>query len=245
VVRVVARSGAKRGRLGRLIRRLIGLVVILVLVGPPLGALLYRFVPPPITFLMVERMFEGHGMDYRWRPLSRISPVLPQAAVAAEDERFCQHHGFDFQAMERAMKQNERTAERGGSKIRGGSTISQQTAKNVFLWPGRSYLRKGLEAWYTVLIETIWGKRRIMEIYLNVVELGPGIYGAQAASQHYFHEDADALTSAQAARLVAILPRPLKWKAVAPGPYVAGRTKRIGGAMGAVRAGGLADCLAR
>ena len=235
---------ARRG-LGRFIGRLIALIVMIAVFLPPLGALIYRVVPPPITFLMVQRLFQGHGLDYQWRPLSEISPALAQAAVAAEDERFCLHHGFDFQAMEKAMRQNERTEARGGSKIRGGSTISQQTAKNVFLWPGRSYLRKGLEAWYTVLIETIWGKRRIMEVYLNVAEMGPGIYGAQAAAQRYFNEDASDLSPSQAAHLIAILPSPLKWKAVAPGRYVAGRSRRIGGAMGAVREDGLASCLKR
>jgi monofunctional biosynthetic peptidoglycan transglycosylase len=143
------------------------------------------------------------------------------------------------------MRQNERTQARGGTKIRGGSTISQQTAKNAFLWPGRSYVRKGLEAWYTVLIETVWGKRRIMEVYLNVAEMGPGVYGAEAASQYYFHEDASELSPSQAAHLVAILPSPLKWKAVAPGRYVARRVRHIGGAIGTVREDGLAGCLAR
>ncbi|HEX4181237.1 MAG TPA: monofunctional biosynthetic peptidoglycan transglycosylase [Caulobacteraceae bacterium] len=234
-----------RGGLVRFLGRVIATLVIIALVVPPLGALLYRFAPPPITILMVERLFQGQGMDYRWRPLSEISPALAQAAVAAEDQRFCQHHGFDIRAMEKAMRQNERTAERGGSKLRGGSTISQQTAKNAFLWPGRSYVRKGLEAWYTVLIEAIWGKRRIMEVYLNVAELGPGVYGAEAAAHRYFHEDADELTPSQAARLVAILPSPLKWKPVASGAYVARRSRHIGGAMGAVREDGLASCLRR
>ena len=239
-----AAKPARRG-LGRFIGRLIGLIVLAAVIVPPVGALIYRFVPPPITFLMVERLFQGQGLDYQWRSLSDISPALPQAAVAAEDQRFCQPHGFDFQAMQKAMRQNQRTAARGGAKVRGGSTISQQTAKNVFLWPGRSYVRKGLEAWYTVLIETIWGKRRIMEVYLNVAEMGPGVYGAEAAAQRYFQEDASDLTPAQAAHLIAILPSPLKWKAVAPGGYVARRSRHIGGAMGAVRADGLASCLAR
>jgi monofunctional biosynthetic peptidoglycan transglycosylase len=217
------------------------IALVLVVVVPPASVLAYRFVPPPITILMVERLFEGHGLDYRWRPLPSISPALQQAVVASEDERFCLHHGFDFQAMEKAMQTNERRPDR----LRGGSTISQQTAKNVFLWPGRSYLRKAVEAWYTVLIEAIWGKRRIMEAYLNVVEFGPGVYGAQAAAQRFFHEDANEITPAQAARMAAVLPRPLKWKAAAPGPYIARRSRHIGGAMGAVRADGLASCIAR
>jgi monofunctional biosynthetic peptidoglycan transglycosylase len=243
-----ARAKARKAApwaLGRLFRRLVMLVLAMVLIAPPLVAVVYRFVPPPITILMIERLFQGRGLDYRWRPLSEISPALAQAAVAAEDQRFCQHHGFDFKAMQKAMRRNERTAARGGDKLRGGSTISQQTAKNAFLWPGRSYLRKGLEAWCTVLIETIWGKRRIMEVYLNVAELGPGVYGAQAAADRYFHEDATDLTPAQAARLVAILPSPLKWKPVASGAYVARRSRHIDGAMGAVRQDGLAGCLRR
>jgi monofunctional glycosyltransferase len=242
--RAKARKAAGRG-VGRLLMRLVGLAIAVVVIAPPLAALIYRYVPPPVTILMIERLFQGQGLDYRWRPLSEISPALAQAAVAAEDQRFCQHHGFDFKAMQKAMRQNERTEARGGTKLRGGSTISQQTAKNTFLWPGRSYVRKGLEAWCTVLIETIWGKRRIMEVYLNVAEMGPGIYGAQAAADRYFHEDAADLTPAQAARLVAILPSPLKWKPVASGPYVARRSRHIGGAMGAVREDGLASCLRR
>jgi len=231
-----------RGRgFWRFIGRLIALVVILAIVVPPVGVVVYRFVPPPITLLMVERVFQGHGMDYRWRGLSHISPALQEAVVASEDQRFCQHHGFDFNAMEKAMKANERRPD----KLRGGSTISQQTAKNVFLWPGRSYVRKGIEAWYTVLIEAIWGKRRIMEMYLNVVEFGPGVYGAEAASERFFHESASQITPSQAARLAAVLPKPLAWKAAAPGPYIAKRSRRIGGAMGAVRAGGYADCVMR
>jgi monofunctional biosynthetic peptidoglycan transglycosylase len=231
----------RRAGFWRFIRRLILVVLVIAIVAPPASVLVYRFVPPPITFLMVERLVEGHGMDYRWRPLSRISPALQDAVVASEDQRFCEHDGFDFNAMEKAMKANERRPD----KLRGGSTISQQTAKNVFLWPGRSYVRKAIEAWYTVLIETIWGKRRIMEAYLNVVEFGPGVYGAEAASQRFFHETAAQLSPAQAARLAAVLPKPLAWKAAAPGPYIAKRSRHIGGAMGAVRADGLAECVAR
>ena len=157
-------------------RILIGILIFL-LVFPPLWVGAYRFLPPPITPLMIIRMTQGRGMDYRWRPLSQISPALVQAAVAGEDARFCQHHGFDFTAMKAAMRANERRP----GKIRGGSTISQQTAKNAFLWPGRTFVRKAVEAYFTVLIEHLWGKRRIMEVYLNIVEMGPGVYGAQAA----------------------------------------------------------------
>lgn len=234
------RAPARKSGFWRFVRRLIVVALLIALIAPPASVLVYRFVPPPITILMVERLLQGHGMDYRWTPITQISPALRQAVVASEDQRFCQHHGFDFKAMEKAMQANQRRP----GKLRGGSTISQQTAKNVFLWPGRSYVRKGIEAWYTVLIEAIWGKRRIMEMYLNVAEFGPGIYGAEAASDRMFHEDAADLTPAQAARLAAVLPDPLKWKAAAPGPYVARRSRHIGGAMGAVRADGLASCVA-
>ena len=223
-------------------RKLLALLLILIIAGPPLQVVVLRIVPPLFTELMVQRLIQGYGWDYQWRPLSQISPDLAQAAVASEDARFCSHHGFDFQAMEAAMRHNAR---RPNGKVKGGSTISQQTAKNVFLWPGRSYVRKGIEAWYTVLIEALWGKRRIMEVYLNVVEFGPGVYGAQAASQHFFHEDASQLSPAQAAHLISVLPDPLKWRVAAPGAYVAKRSRRIDGAIGTVRDDGLAGCVGR
>lgn len=212
---------------------------LILTVALPVGlTVVYRFVPPPVTILMIQRVFEGKGLDYRWRPLRKISPALVQAAIASEDARFCEHNGFDFEAMKKAWKHNQR-----GGRVKGGSTISQQTAKNVFLWPQRSYVRKGLEAYYTVLIETLWGKRRIMEVYLNVAEMGEGTYGAQAAARRYFGVDAKDLTRAQAARLVAILPNPLKYRAVKPGPYVARRARRITAASGAVRRDGLSACV--
>jgi monofunctional biosynthetic peptidoglycan transglycosylase len=234
------RSRAGVGLGGALWRALL-IVLVLAGVGPPLWVLAYRFAPPPLTILMVERLAEGHGLDHRWRPLSRISPAMTRSAIAAEDARFCRHHGFDIQAIDQALAQDARAR----GRLRGGSTISQQTAKNVFLWPGRSWLRKGVEAWYTVLIEALWGKRRIMEVYLNTVEMGPGVYGVEAAAERYFHESADRLTAAQAARLVAVLPDPLKWRADAPGPYVRRRTGRIDARASAVGVGGLADCVLR
>ena len=230
--------GRRPGRL----RRLIVLALLIALFGPPMSVVVFRIIPPPLTELMVQRLIQGYGWDYQWRPLSQISPDLAEAAVASEDARFCSHHGFDFAAMQAAMRHNER---RPNGRVKGGSTISQQTAKNVFLWPGRSYIRKGIEAWYTVLIEALWGKRRIMEVYLNVVEFGPGVYGAQAASQHYFHEDASRLSPAQAAHLIAVLPKPLSWRVAAPGAYVARRSRRIDGAIGTVRDDGLAGCVGR
>ncbi len=233
------RPARRPGGLGRLVRAVFIWGFILTVVLPVGVTLLYRFVPPPVTILMVQRLFEGKGLDYRWRSLKRISPALVQAAIASEDAKFCAHDGFDFEAIQKAAASNKRRP----GKIRGGSTISQQTAKNVFLWPQRSYLRKGLEAYYTVLIETLWGKRRIMEVYLNVAEMGAGTYGAEAAAQRYFGVSADQLTRAQAARLVAILPNPLKYKAVNPGKYVARRSRRIGAAAGTVRSDGLSACV--
>jgi monofunctional biosynthetic peptidoglycan transglycosylase len=225
----------------RFVRRLLVSVLIIALVLPPVSVLIYKFAPPPITILMIERLIQGRGMDYSWRPLREMSPALPEAAVASEDARFCENHGFDFDAMQKAMRSNERHPNR----IRGGSTISQQTAKNVFLWPGRDYVRKAIEAWYTVLIEAIWGKPRIMEMYLNVVEFGPGVYGAEAASEQFFHVHASQLSAAQAARLIAVLPKPLKWDVADPGRYVVRRSGHIGRAMGTIRNDGLADCVGR
>jgi monofunctional biosynthetic peptidoglycan transglycosylase len=229
------------GRWARVLRRAVIVLLIVVIAYPVAGVLAYRFLPAPITILAVQRLMEGKGYERRWRSLDRISPNLVYAAVAAEDAKYCSHHGFDYDAIGKAMKHNEKRP----NHVRGASTISQQTAKNVFLWPGRGWVRKGAEAWYTVLIETVWGKRRTMEMYLNVVEWGPGVYGAQAASQHWFHTDADKLNASQAARLAAILPDPLEWKAAKSGPYVRARTGRIMAAMGTVRAQGLADCVLR
>ena len=225
--------------MGRLVRWLVLSVLVFGLVGPVLVVAIYRVVPPPITWLMVERMVEGHGFDRRWVPLNRISPELVRSVIGAEDARFCEHHGFDWNAIQKAAEHNE---DRPG-KIRGGSTISQQTAKNIFLWPHRDYVRKGLEAWFTVLIETIWGKERIMEVYLNSIEWGPGVYGAEAAAQTNFHVSAQRLSPAQAARLAAIIPKPLSWKAAKPGAYIQKRGGHIAAAAGTIRRDGLADCV--
>jgi monofunctional biosynthetic peptidoglycan transglycosylase len=238
----MARKPARPGggvRWGRLIRNLCMTLAAVLLVGPVLAVIVYRFVPPPITILMVEGMMDGRGVDHRWRPLSQISPALPRAAIAAEDARFCSHHGFDIEAIEKAATHNDRKP----GKIRGGSTISQQTAKNVFLWPERSWVRKGFEAYFTVLIEFLWGKHRIMEVYLNTVEMGPGVYGVEAAAQKYFHVSARDVSAAQAARLIAILPSPLKWQVIDPGSFVRRRDRRIGAAEGAVQRVGGAECL--
>jgi monofunctional glycosyltransferase len=185
--------------------------------------LIYRVVPPPVTPLMLLRAAEGNGITKTWRPLSQISPHLIRAVMGGEDAKFCLHHGFDWQA----IREDWRRYQSGRGRLRGASTISMQTAKNVFLWPGRDWIRKGFEAYFTVLIELVWGKRRIIEIYLNVVEWAPGIYGAEAAAEHYFHRPAAALTEDQAARLAAILPDPRKWSASRPGPYVRERSAFI------------------
>jgi monofunctional biosynthetic peptidoglycan transglycosylase len=230
------RRGRRWGRF--LLNALVTLVAVMV-IGPVVAVALYRFVPPPVTILMIERLAEGHGLDHRWLPLSQMAPTLPRAAIAAEDARFCEHHGFDFNAIEKAVQHDQRRPNR----LRGGSTISQQTAKNVFLWPERSWVRKGFEAYITVLIETIWGKRRIMEIYLNTVEMGPGVYGVEAAAQRYFHVSARAVNPIQAARLIAILPSPLKWQVIDPGAYVRRRSGKIDKGEGAVERVGSAACV--
>jgi monofunctional biosynthetic peptidoglycan transglycosylase len=238
----MARKPARPGggiRWGRLIRNFLVALLTILIVGPVLAVIVYRFVAPPITILMIEGMMDGRGVDHRWRPLSQMSPALPRAAIAAEDARFCSHHGFDIEAIEKAANHNDKKP----GKIRGGSTISQQTAKNVFLWPERSWVRKGFEAYFTVLIELIWGKQRIMEVYLNTVEMGPGVYGVEAAAQKYFHVSAKDVSPAQAARLIAILPSPLKWQVIDPGAYVRRRDRKIDAAEGAVRRIGGAECL--
>ena len=192
------------------------------------SVLLFRFVPVPFTPLMVTRAFEhkadGKEMiaNHDWVPLEEISPELQKAVIASEDDKFLTHHGFDFEAMKKAYKNNKK-----GKKIKGGSTITQQTAKNVFLWQGRSYLRKGLEAYFTVLIEVLWSKERIMEVYLNSIEMGDGIYGAQAAAQYWYHKDAADLTRYEAAGIAAILPNPLKYRPTKSSSYIERRKGRI------------------
>lgn len=221
-------------------RRPLLILFLIVLMLPIGGVLIHAVVPPFATILMVQRAAQGHGLDYRWRSLNDISPRLVEGVIAAEDARFCSHMGFDVEAIEKALDANAR-----GGKVRGGSTISQQTAKNVFLWPSRDWIRKGLEAGYTVLIEAVWGKRRIMEVYLNVAEWAPGVYGAEAAARHWYGKSAKDLTNREAARLAAILPSPRRYKAASPGPYVRRRASRIQAAMGTVRGEGLAACVTR
>lgn len=208
-------------------------------VGLPLGWVgLYRFVPPPGTVLMVQRAVEGERVRRRPVPLEQISPYLVRAVIAAEDSGFCRHQGFEVEAIKAALERNQT-----GKSLRGASTISQQTAKNLFLWPERSWVRKGLEAYFTVLIEAFWPKERILEAYLNAAEWGDGLFGAEAAAQARFGVAAKDLTPQQAARLAAVLPSPNKWSADKPGPYVRKRTGQIMARAQAVRAQGLADCV--
>jgi monofunctional biosynthetic peptidoglycan transglycosylase len=189
---------------------------------------IYKFIPVPFTPLMIVRFMETKNsdqevsFDHDWEPLENISPNLQKAVIASEDGTFLHHHGFDFNAMGKALKNNQK-----GKKIKGGSTISQQTAKNVFLWQGRSYFRKGLEAYFTFLIEMVWGKERIMEVYLNSIEMGNGIYGAQAASRHWYHKDAANLSVREAAGIAAILPNPRKFKASNSSSYINKRKTKI------------------
>src|SRR5215212_9706712 len=199
---------------------------------------LYRFVPPPITATMLGDVFAGRGLDKDWMPISEIDRDMVRAAIAAEDSKFCQHNGFDIDAIEQAMQRNA-----SGGRIRGGSTISQQTAKNAFLWQGGGYVRKGVEAWFTVLIEAMWPKRRIMEVYLNLAETGIGTYGVNAGSQRYYGHDADAMSRTEAARIAAVLPLPKKRGAVAPKGFTRRYGNTIAARIGVVGRDGLDACV--
>ncbi len=209
-------------------RWLIGVPLVLVLVTVLQVAAL-RFIDPPFSAFMAGRQVDAWAqrdfdfrIAYEWRDLDAMARHVPVALVAAEDQNFADHFGFDLKAIEKARANNER-----GRRVRGASTISQQTAKNLFLWSGRSWVRKGIEAWYTLLIEAMWPKRRILEVYANVAEFGDGVYGAQAAARSYFRKDAKRLGPAEAARLAAVLPSPKRYSAARPGPYVKRRTRAI------------------
>ena len=197
--------------------------------------LLFKFVPVPVTATMI---MDGNGITKDWEPLSNIDRNLVRAVIAAEDGKFCSHDGFDTEAIEKAIENNAR-----GGRIKGGSTISQQTAKNVFLWQGGGYFRKGLEAYFTVLIEQIWGKRRTMEVYLNVAETGIGTYGAEAGAQRYFGHSAAKLTPLQAARMAAALPLPKERSVKNPGGWLARHGNRISARIGVVRRDALDACV--
>ena len=203
-----------------------------------LWVLVLRFVPVPFTITMAGDLFNGRGVTKDWTSLDRIDPDMARAAIAGEDGRFCTHSGFDWRAIAGAAARNAR-----GGRIRGGSTISQQTAKNVFLWQGGGYVRKVFEAWFTFLIETLWGKRRIMEVYLNVAETGIGTYGAQAAAFRYFNHSAEALTPMEAGRIAAVLPLPKKREAVTPHGFVRRHGNKLARHVGVVRRERLDACL--
>jgi monofunctional glycosyltransferase len=217
--------------------RILKVLLALVLI-PVIWVIIYRFVPVPGTFLMVQRAIEGDDTRRNRVGLDQISPNLVRSVIASEDANFCAHDGFDWRAIKVAMKSNER-----GRKLRGGSTISQQTAKNVFLWPQRSYVRKAAEAGFTVLIETLWPKRRIMEAYLNVAEFGPGVFGAEAGALTHFRKHAKDLTPLEAARLAAILPSPRRWSPTSPSRRVARKSNGIVRGARIVRENGLDTCI--
>ncbi len=215
-------------RRGRWLRWLLALPF-LCMAATALQVAVLRFVDPPFSAFMLGRQVEAWGerdfgfrVAYDWRDMDSIAASLPVAVVAAEDQSFANHRGFDLDAIRKARISNAR-----GGRVRGASTISQQVAKNLFLWQGRSWFRKGLEAWYTVLIELMWPKSRVLEVYVNVAEFGDGVYGAQAAARRYWNMDAARLTENQSARLAAVLPSPRRYSAAAPGPYVQRRTRWI------------------
>ncbi len=194
----------------------------MVLLVPPALLLIYRFLPVPITPLMLIRLGQGEGLHKDWVPLTEIAPALAESVVASEDNQFCEHWGFDWEALK-----EEIGAYLAGKRARGASTITQQTAKNLFLWPARSLLRKVFEAPLTLEIELLWPKRRIVEVYLNIIELGPGVYGAEAAARRYFAKPAAKLSHREAALLAAILPSPRTWSPARPSRYLEGRVRVV------------------
>jgi monofunctional biosynthetic peptidoglycan transglycosylase len=228
----------KRGWFGRIVFWTTGAAFLFVAVSL-LWVLLYRFINPPYTFTMAGDTLGGRTVTRDWMDLGDMDRDMVRAVVAAEDSKFCAHRGFDQDAIAAAMRRNAR----GGSVIRGGSTISQQTAKNAFLWQGGGYFRKGLEAWFTLLIENIWGKRRIMEVYLNIAETGIGTYGANAGAQRYFNHDASTMSRTEAARIAAVLPLPKERGAVAPKGFTRRYGNAIAARIGAVARDGLDACV--
>lgn len=217
-------------------RRVLIALGVLFIVLPAFFTAVYGILPVPITPLMVERLIEGDGLDHTWKPLDQIAPSLRVAVMAGEDNLFCQNYGFDPGEIKAAIDKGM-----AGGALRGASTISQQTAKNLALLPVRSFVRKGIEAYLTLWIETFWTKRRIIEVYLNSIEWGPGVFGAEAAARHWFHVPASALTRRQAALLAAVLPNPTHWSPGQPSAYVAERGSILERRMGQL--GPLADCV--
>lgn len=214
-------AGLGRTLLGRLRRLVLRLLLVLLLV-PGALVLIFRFVPVPVTPLMLIRAEQGYGIEHDWVPLEAIAPPLRFAVIAAEDNLFCEHWGFDLRALE-----GEAKALLAGEDARGASTITMQTAKNLFLWPDRSFVRKALEAWLTPQLELLWPKRRILEVYLNIIEFGPGLYGAEAAASQVFGKPAAGLDYPEAALLAAVLPDPLDRSAATPSAFVQDRARTI------------------
>ena len=231
----------KRRRKGSIFGRILGWIVKLIIAFfliSILWVLAYRFINPPITINMLVDIVGGRGAQRDWMPIGQIDRDMVRAAIAAEDGKFCSHHGFDVEAIEDAMQRNA-----SGGRIRGGSTISQQTAKNAFLWNGGGYARKGVEAWFTFLIEHLWGKRRIMEMYLNLAETGIGTYGVNAGSQRYFGHDSSAMSPIEAARIAAVLPLPKERGAIAPKGFTRRYGNTIDARIGEVARDGLDACV--
>lgn len=232
--------------LGRIKRRkrygiamtLFSVLFVAFILAPVTWVAVYRVVDPPGTLLMMQRAAEGETIRHRPVPISRMSPHIVRAVIAAEDSNFCTHDGFDVEAIQDAMQSNAR-----GRRVRGASTVSQQTAKNLFLWPERSWVRKGLETYFTALIEFMWPKRRIMEAYLNAAEWGDGVFGIEAAAQARFGVSAEELTPLQAARLAAVLPSPNRYRADSPGPFVRRQSARIVERARVVRNERMAACV--
>ena len=237
IPRYKRRRKSSRSLPGRIFFFLVKLVLVF-LVGSVLWVLAYRFVNPPITATMLGDVFAGRGATRDWMSIDEIDRDMVRAAIGAEDSKFCSHDGFDVQAIEAAMIRNA-----SGGRIRGGSTISQQTAKNAFLWQGGGYFRKGLEAWFTLLIENLWSKRRIMEVYLNLAETGIGTYGVNAGAQRYFDHDASAMSRTEAARIAAVLPLPKKRGAIAPKGFTRRYGNSISARVGVVARDGLDACV--
>ncbi|MBI1260786.1 MAG: monofunctional biosynthetic peptidoglycan transglycosylase [Rhizobiales bacterium] len=230
--------GLKDERPAARVAIIIARILIVLFLAPALLIMVYAVVPPPVTPLMLIRAVEGYGLSKDWVPLSEISPHLQRAVIASEDAKFCQHSGFDWVAVDNAFERYQK----GHRRVLGASTISMQTSKNLMLWPGRTFVRKGVEAFVTVWLEGILSKHRILELYLNVIEWGPGIYGAEAAAQHYFRVPASELTRDQAARLAVVLPSPLSWRPDAPGTYIKGRANVIAARMNDVTLGEGTPC---
>lgn len=219
----------------RKIFRIIRFAVFFFFISTIFVTIVYRFVRPPVTPLQLirvaEQISDGEKMSMKrdWVKLEDISPNMPRAVIASEDNNFQKHHGIDFEAIKKARELNKKR-----KRKLGASTISQQTAKNVFLWPDRTWLRKGLEVYFTGLIEIFWGKRRIMEVYLNVIEMGDGIYGVEMASQKFFRKPASDLTRSEAALIAAVLPNPRRWSPAKPSSYIQRRQQNILRVMGQV-----------